>query len=211
MKANKELAIFGASGHAKVVLSTAKSLGYDVFAFYDDNEKVAGTLICDIPVVGPLSQCFAGAIAIIAIGDNRAREAIAQKYNSSQWATPIHPHSFVDSSVEIGIGSLVCAGAVIQVDAYIGNHCIINTSASVDHDCVIGDFVHIAPGVNLAGNVTVGCGAMIGIGASVLPGIKIGKNSMVGAGSVVICDVPDNAVVVGCPAQPIKITDLVDV
>ena len=79
----------------------------------------------------------------------------------------------------------------------------MNTT-TVDHDCVIGDFVHIAPGVNLAGNVSVGDGSMVGVGTSVIPGIRIGKNCIVGAGSVVIEDVPDNSVVVGSPARIVK-------
>jgi acetyltransferase-like isoleucine patch superfamily enzyme len=40
----------------------------------------------------------------------------------------------------------------------------------------------------------------IGIGVSVLPGVVIHKNAKIGAGAVVTKDVPENTVVVGCPA-----------
>lgn len=38
-------------------------------------------------------------------------------------------------------------------------------------------------------------------------GVTIGENAIIGAGSVVTKDVPDNAVVVGCPAKVIKYLD----
>lgn len=39
---------------------------------------------------------------------------------------------------------------------------------------------------------------------TILPGVTIGKNAVIGAGSVVTHDVPDNTVVVGNPARPLK-------
>ncbi len=49
--------------------------------------------------------------------------------------------------------------------------------------------------------------AWIGAGAIILPGVTIGENAVVGAGSVVTRDVPDNTVVVGNPAKPIRKLD----
>ncbi len=42
---------------------------------------------------------------------------------------------------------------------------------------------------------------------TILAGVTIGENAIIGAGSVVTKDVPDNAVVVGCPAKVIKYLD----
>ena len=207
MKQNKLLSIFGASGHGKIVLTVANQLGYDVTAFYDGNNELFNTRIHDVPVMGVFCDCDFNTNVIIAIGDNKIREDIADQFQDAKWTTLVHPRSCIDETVHIGPGSLICAGATIQVDSILGMHTIVNTNASVDHDCVIGSFVHIAPGVNLAGNVSVGDGSMIGIGASVLPGIKIGKNSIVGAGSVATRDVPDSATAVGCPARVVKKRD----
>lgn len=39
---------------------------------------------------------------------------------------------------------------------------------------------------------------------TICPGVTIGENAVVAAGAVVTKDVPDNAVVGGCPAKVIK-------
>lgn len=44
---------------------------------------------------------------------------------------------------------------------------MINRNVNISHDVVIRDYTTIAPGVNIAGNVTIGEGAYIGIGASI--------------------------------------------
>jgi sugar O-acyltransferase (sialic acid O-acetyltransferase NeuD family) len=95
-------------------------------------------------------------------------------------------------------------GAVIQSCVSIGKHCIINTTASVDHDCLLEDYVHISPNATLCGAVSVGEGSQVGAGAVVIPGIKIGKWSLVAAGAVVMKNVPDNVLVLGNPARVVK-------
>lgn len=52
--------------------------------------------------------------------------------------------------------------------------------------------------------VVIGSGAWIGARAIVLPGVTIGRRSVVGAGSVVTHDVPDDTLVAGNPARPVR-------
>ncbi len=49
-----------------------------------------------------------------------------------------------------------------------------------------------------------GNGSWIGAGASVLPGVTIGSRVVVAAGSVVTKDVPDDTLVGGNPAKPVR-------
>src|SRR5690606_8201359 len=88
--------------------------------------------------------------------------------------------------------------------AEIGEHCIINSGAVIEHDCKLGNFVHISPKAALAGDVKVGEGTHVGIGAMVIPGINIGKWVTIGAGAVVLKDIPDGVTTVGNPARIIK-------
>lgn len=77
----------------------------------------------------------------------------------------------------------------------------MNTGATVDHDCILEDFVHIAPGVHLAGNVTLKRGVFCGINSCVIPGKEVGEWTTVGAGSVVTKTVGSHQIVVGVPAK----------
>jgi len=194
----------GAGGHAKVVIATVRAAGGDVVAAYDDDQTRWGQLILGVPIKGPISGEEIGAgPAIIAIGNNRARQSIAERLHA-QWVSVCHPNATVHSSVSLGPGTVVFAGVVIQPDASIGAHSILNTAASVDHDCIIGDFVHIGPAACLCGGVTVDEGALLGVGAKAAPNVEIGPWSTAGAGAVCVVDVPGSTTVVGVPARSVE-------
>ena len=100
--------------------------------------------------------------------------------------------------------------AIIQANTVIGNHVLINTGITIDHDNVIGDFVHIAPGSFLCGHVEVGEGSLRGVGVTVRPGIKVGRWCTVGAGAVVTANLPDYCTAVGVPATMVAMSLLSD-
>lgn len=202
----KEVVVIGAGGHGKVVVSLLQDLGYRVKTVLDDDESKWGSTILAVPVEGPIEKIraldFDG--AVLAVGDNRVRLTLAERYENLPWISAVHPRAWVHPSVFLGAGSVVFAGVVIQPDTQIGVHCILNTGATVDHDCLIEDGVHIAPGCHLAGGVSVGKAGFLGVGVSVVPGISIGSGTIVGAGAVVVSNLPGNIVAVGVPAKPIR-------
>lgn len=55
----------------------------------------------------------------------------------------------------------------------IGKRVIVNTGSTVDHDCIIGDYVHIAPGCHISGNVVIGDGVWIGVSSCIRNNIAI--------------------------------------
>jgi sugar O-acyltransferase (sialic acid O-acetyltransferase NeuD family) len=194
--------VVGAGGHARVVIATIEAAGGEVVRVLDDDPVIRGTPILGHVVEGPAIRELipVGALVILGIGSNRARMVVAGRLLAT-FGTAVHPSAVVHSSVVIGVGSVVFAGAVIQPGSSLGSHVIVNTSASIDHDCVLRDFVHIAPGVRLAGNVTLEPGAFMGIGSCALPGVRIGAWATVGAGSVVLREVPPGSTAVGVPAK----------
>ena len=122
------------------------------------------------------------------ISDNRERkervalwavEAREAGRPEPRYGVAIHPSAVVLG--EVGEGTVVMAGAVVQVDAIVGKHCIINTGATVDHHSVVKDYVHIAPGAHLCGSVTVGEGSLVGVGVGIGPGVTIPAWSLVKA------------------------------
>ena len=56
-------------------------------------------------------------------------------------------------------------------------------------------------------HVVVEDDVLVGANAVVIEGVHVGKGAVVAAGAVVIEDVPENAVVAGCPARVIKMKD----
>ncbi|WP_256013252.1 acetyltransferase [Desertivirga xinjiangensis] len=193
------LYLYGAGGHAKVVLETAEELNIPISGIIDE-KIVVGTLF-DYRIFVPGEVSFSQETLILSIGDNSARKQLAEKYEQKTFTSLVHPRAYVSRRAAIGAGSVVLAGVSINSSVIVGEHVIINTNSSVDHDCTIGDYVHIAPNACLAGNVTVGEGAFIGMGACVKQGIRIGKWAVIGAGSVVLTDVPDFSKFWGNPAK----------
>lgn len=202
---NKErVAIIGAGGHAKVVASTLLAQGYNVIGFYDDNSQKWGESILGIPIIGPVSDLTSATCdgAIIGVGDNRVRKQLAEQMDLD-WVTAIHPFAWVHPDVLVGVGTIICAGSIVQPGAKIGAHVILNTKASVDHDCVVGDYVHISV-AHLAGAATANEGAFLALGSTVLPGLHVGAWALLGAGSVATKDIPPGSIAVGNPARVIK-------
>lgn len=183
--------LFGASGHAKAIISALESQNIPLMGVFDDNPELE--LCLGYPVQRwPEQGLPAETKLILAIGINKTREKLVQRIGASHnYGNIIHRMAFVSQHSRIGQGTVIMASATVQAAAHIGDHVIINTSASVDHDCQIGDFVHIGPNATLCGGVSVGHGSLIGAGCTIVPGIRIGRDVVIGAGSVVLRDVED--------------------
>ncbi len=116
----------------------------------------------------------------------------------------VHPHSFIDPSAKLGEGCQVMPGSVIHKFVEIGDHVIINTSATIDHECILGHGVHVMGSAAIAGRVKIGNYVTIGTNATILPDIEIKEGAYIGAGAVVTKNVESNSVVTGIPARAIK-------
>lgn len=190
--------LYGASGHAKVIIDILRAIYEPVEALFDDNEQLHHLL--NYPVLRSSEVC--GPL-IISIGNNSIRKKIAVGLEV-EFGNAFHPSAIISEEAKIDVGTVVMQGAIIQSGVRIGKHCIINTGASVDHECLLNDFVHISPHCTLCGNVQVGEGTWIGAGTTIIPGVKVGKWSVIGAGSVVTKDIPDNVLAVGNRCKVIK-------
>jgi acetyltransferase EpsM len=198
------IAVIGAGGHARVVAATLLAVGHKVIAFYDDDPEKWGKYTFNIPTIGPICELTAAKCsqAIIGLGDNQVRKQVATTMDLD-WITVIHPFAWVHPDVSLGVGTIVCAGGIVQPGAKIGAHVILNTKASVDHDCCVGDYVHIAV-AHLAGGSSVDEGAFLALGSLVLPGLNVGAWAHLGAGAVATKNVLAGCTAVGSPARTIK-------
>ncbi|HEV7381811.1 MAG TPA: acetyltransferase [Dyadobacter sp.] len=194
--------IYGAGGHARVLISCLTANNIPVTAIFDDDlskDQISGYKVNG----GYNPDQYQNQQIFIAIGNNALRHQIAQRV-SHAFGIQAHPSALIDKSVTVGPGTVLLHGSIIQTGSQIGEQVIINTGARVDHDCRIGDYVHIAPGCTLCGGVSVGSFTVLGAGTVVVPGIHIGKHCFIAAGSVITRDIPDGSIVRGNPGRILK-------
>ena len=192
--------LYGASGHAKVIIDIAEANQIAIEGLYDDNKNLVE--LWGYPIESPQKIKIDNEL-LVSIGDNRIRKKIVESL-SVNFISLMHPRAVISPRCTIGLGSVIMQGAVLQADVKIGNHVIVNTSASVGHECLIDNFAHISPNSALCGNVSIGEGTWIGAGTTIIPGVKIGKWCVIGAGSVVTKDIPDFSLALGNRCEIIK-------
>lgn len=206
--------IFGAGAQGRLTLELLRARGGDdEVLLVDDDPSRHGELVDGVTVVGREELGAPGsaddALAVVAVGDNRARLRIAAELAEAgaRFGTLVHPSAVVASSATVDGGSVVFAGAVVQSRAQIGAHVIVNSGAIVEHDCTIEDGASLSPGCCMGGRVHVGAGAFVGVGATLCPRVVVGAGAIVGAGAVVTADVPPDSLVYGVPARVVRAVD----
>lgn len=200
-----KLLIIGAGGHGKVVADIALKMDrWKEIAFLDDNEDIKTSM--GIEVIGKSADMYRyikDYDIFVAIGTNEMRKIIQEKLEIRGANIPvlIHPEAVIGREVEIGVGTVIMAGVVVNCCTTIGKGCIINTGATIDHDNLIEDYVHISPGVHTAGAVRIGKGTWLGIGSIVSNNITITSGCTIGAGAVVVKNIGKSGTYVGIPAR----------
>ena len=211
----RDLYISGAGGFGREVAWLVERINeveptWSIKGFIDDNEAVQGTKQGNYMVVGNcemLKNIENEVWVVCAIGASRVRRIVIDKvasYENVRFATVIDPSVMMSSSVQVGEGTIICAGNILTVDIAIGKHVIINLDCTVGHDSILEDYVTLYPSVNVSGCSLLEREVEIGTGTQIIQGKKILKGTIVGAGAVVTKDLPENCTAVGAPAKPIK-------
>lgn len=199
MAFDRPFIVIGAGGHGGVVVDQLLALGATVLFATDAEPARHGGTLLGVPVAGSdemiadheadsvdlaLGVGISGADLLRA---TRWRYDLARSFSAKGYRFPalIHPAATIGRNVTVEDGAQIMAGAVVQANARIGAHAVVNTGASVDHDSIIGDGTHVAPGAVICGKVTCGGGAYIGAGATVVNNIALGDAVFVTAGSAV--------------------------
>lgn len=204
--------LYGGTGQAKVVRPIIEYYGAKVVAVFDDTPNLSSPFK-DVPIYEGWKELNRwlenkslqdlGFCVTIGNPHGRDRLRIHNQLCSLGLSpvTVVHPTAWIADNAEIGVGCQILAGAIVGAEAKLGQCCIVNTRASVDHEDVLEDAAEVAPGATLCGIVHMGVASWVCAGATVLPRITIGADSIVGAGAVVNRDVPAGVTIVGVPAR----------
>ena len=201
--------ILGAQTMGTAALDAFLSNDVVVYCLLDDDLKLQGTELLDVPVMGntddgELLKLLGKKCAVfVATDDSASRRSLTQMLRTEYEAVPvnaIHERASVSAHAVLGHGNYVGPNAVVAATATLGDGCLVGPNAVVEARAALGDYAQLGSGALLGAEVQVGAQAFVGAGAVVVAGVKIGDKARVGAGSVVVADVPAGQTVFGNPA-----------
>ena len=210
----KKIAVYGASGFGREVVWLIQSCNnYEVVCFIDDDSSKDGTFLNDIPVIGLQAARgrFPTCKVVGGVGTPKIRESLMGKAANSgfNFVTIIHPSVERSGWIEVGTGTVICAGNILTTNITLGKHVQINLDCTIGHDVIMGDYTTLAPGVHVSGWVHFGKSVYVGTGAVVINGtednpITIGDDVVIGAGACVTKSIPPGETWAGVPAKLIR-------
>jgi sugar O-acyltransferase (sialic acid O-acetyltransferase NeuD family) len=214
--AERELVVVGAGGFGRETVEAVRTLNavgarWRLAGYLDDDPARHGKVINGVPVLGGTEELgrMPDAFVVVCTGrpDNyvsRPRIVEALGLPPERYATIIHPSASVSVTSRIGPGSVLLAQTVLTAAVTVGSHVAIMPHVTLTHDDVVDDFVTMASGACLGGNVHVGRCGYVGAGALVREQCSIGSCALVGMGAVVTRDIPPREVWAGVPARYIR-------
>lgn len=212
----RDIVIYGAGGFAREVAWLVESIAsgggqYRPAAFVDDDESHHGVEINGLPVLSlaEATQRYPDGGLAVAVGSPSARRKLTEKGISAglEPVPLVAPDVRMSRWVEVGSGSVVCAGNILTTNITIGEGVQINLDCTVGHDVVFGDYTTLAPGVHVSGWVHFGQDVYVGTGAVIINGtsddpLTIGDGAVIGAGACVTGGIDAGVTAVGVPARP---------
>ena len=192
---NKEnIILVGAGGHALSCIDVIEQENkYNIHGLVGLKDEV-GKKISGYDVIATqdelvnLSKDFR--YAFIAIGQIKSVKLRIDLYESvlnTGFKIPsiISPQSFISRTVQVGEGTIIMNGVILNPGVRIGNNCIINSKALIEHGTRVADHCHISTGAILNGDCVVESKSFVGSGAIVKHGITIKTGSFVNMGKIV--------------------------
>ncbi|MCA0180562.1 MAG: acetyltransferase [Actinobacteria bacterium] len=209
----KRIVIVGAGGFGREVEHVIHAINavaptWEVMGFVDDTpsgENLQRVEALGHRVLGSVDEVLATEPEhfVLGIGSGHPRRILDARFTEAGWsaATLVHPHTSLGRDVELGPGTIVCAGVRATTNIRTGRHVHLNLNVTVGHDVTLHDYVTVNPLVAISGGVEVAAQTLIGTTSAILQNLSVGARSTVGAGALVTKDVADDVIVKGIPAR----------
>jgi sugar O-acyltransferase (sialic acid O-acetyltransferase NeuD family) len=197
----KDIIIIGGGGHAKACIDVVESTClYNIVGYVDKESKLNSCFNLDYlgkdDILHKYIPTCAFLIAIGQIKDPHPRINIFENMlkKGAKFPSIISPSAYVSKYAEIGLGTIVMHGAILQANVKVGNNCIINDRSLLEHDVIVGDYCHISTSATLNGAVEIGANTFIGSGSVIKNGTRINKNVIIGMGVIVLHDILEEGI-----------------
>lgn len=197
-----KLAIFGVGGFGREVYHQFQEK-YSSVIFVIDDEYFSSTADYGFETI-PLSKFDPTEyFAVVAVGNPTDRKNIVERFpKDTLWATLIHHSVNVTApDVEIGEGSIICAGSILTTNIKLGKHTHLNLLTTIGHDVIIKDFFTTAPGAKISGTCNIDECVYFGTNSSVREKISICNNVTIGMQAAVVKNITEPGTYIGLPAK----------
>lgn len=199
-----QLLIVGGGGHCRSCVDVIEAEGrYQIAGIVD----AVAPERCEYPWLGgdEVLPIWVPKVrhALVAVGQVKTgavRQRLFEMLREMAAVLPriVSPRAHVSLKADLGDGTVVMHGAVVNAFASVGENCIVNSLALVEHDAQVASHCHISTGARLNGGVHVGAGSFVGSGSVIHEGVVIGQGCVIAAGAVVRADIPDGTTYRGC-------------
>jgi sugar O-acyltransferase (sialic acid O-acetyltransferase NeuD family) len=208
---NKKILLIGGGGHCRSVLDSLLEISEFSSIGIIDREENIGKMVLGVPIIGcddDLPRLFVNGykyafVTIGSIGNPELRINIFNKLSELGFEIPniVDSSAIISRYAKMDTGIFVGKNAVINAGSTVHRGAIINTGAIIEHDCIIEEFVHVASGAVLCGEVHIGANTHIGANCIVKQQIRVGSDTIIGVGSVVLKDIESNITAYGNPCK----------
>ncbi len=204
----KTLLLIGGGGHCRAAIDVIESEGCFVIKGIVQPKADGVEPVLGYPILGEdadLPTLLADTPqALVTVGQIKAptlRRHLFESLKGLNAVMPliVSPKAHVSRHAQVGEGTLVMHGAIVNACARIGVNGIVNSLSLIEHDAVVGNHCHISTGARVNGGAIIEDGCFIGSGAVLREGVRVGANSVIGAGCVITRDVARDTIV---KAQP---------
>lgn len=212
----KKVVLAGNSTTAEILHSyLTPDKRYEVVACTVDDEYVKQSALKNIPCV-PVSKLessykAAEVSVIMAMGYNdlnRVRESFYNRLVNSGYEviTYIHPDAMVHTDNEVGSGSVILPGAVVEPHVKVGVNTMVWCNATLAHHSAVEDHCWIATGTVLSGQARICRNTFVGVNATIVNEVEVSKFNIVGAAALISKNTKPNTVHLSRSAEVFRCT-----
>lgn len=180
--------LIGGGGHCHSCIDVIEEQGLYKIIGIIDNNKSLNDKVLNYPVIGKdadipelMKKCNNFLITIGQIKTAEVRKNIFEKLSKLNVHFPVitSPRSIISKHAQIGAGTIVMHGAIINANCRIGTNCIINSMSLCEHDVSIGNNCHISTAAVVNGDCIIEDESFIGSNSSIKQGITIKRGSVI--------------------------------